>query len=160
SMKTLLIILASAGVAFASAYVVVTNQQTERRQKEVAAAQAKWEEEKTRLESELASASRHSGAAPTASMASGASATAQDTRLSPREIIEKLSAFKPASGAERTRNIRMVVFYLESLTEWQQQALPDIKDFLARNEDVDYTAVEETTADSTNAAAADQNNRG
>ena len=157
-MKTLLLILVTVGVTFASAYFVVQNQQAARTQQAVAAKQAAWDKEKAELESALAEAQRKP-APQTLSAAPAANAPAV-TRLTPRQILEKLIAIRPGTGAERTRHIRLVVFYLESLTERGTEALPAIREFLARNEDVDYTAIEETAAD--NAAPAPdpaQNNR-
>ena len=154
-MKTLLIILASVGVAFASAYLIVTNQMDTRNKQEMTAAQAQWQEEKSQLESALAVARRQSGPQSVSSISSAVSP--QPSLLSPKQIIDALAAIKPTSGLERTHQIRQIVYYFESLTEWEQEALPDIKEFLARNEDVDYTVVEETADENT---FTDQNNRG
>lgn len=155
-MKTLLIILASAAVAFASAYVVVSNQIAARNQRQLAAAEARWQQEKADLESALAAVSQQVGMV--VNSGSVQSTDQQPGRLTPRQIIEKLAAIKPTTSRERTHQMRQIVYYFECLVEWQQAAIPDIKDFLARNEDVDYTLVEESTGD----AAADQasNNRG
>ena len=151
-MKTLLLILVTAGITFASAYLIVNNQQAGRA-KEAAAAQAQWQTEKASLESALASARSQ----PSTTIFTPAANT-KSTRLSAKDILDKLVAVKPGSGAERNRNIRLVVYYLESLTACGAEALPVIKDFLAQNQDIDYTTEEAAPADAN--ASADQNQNG
>src|ERR1043165_3917356 len=156
-MKTLLIIVAAAGVAVASTYVIVSNQQSARAKQQITAAESQWQTEKAALENALAEAKGQPAPHRTISSAPAPAAT-QISRLTPKQILEKLVAIRPGAGAERTRSLRLVVFYLGSLTEWGTEALPDIRDFLARNEDVDYTVTEETTADNASPDAG-QNNR-
>lgn len=146
-MKTFLIILLTAGVTFAAARWLISGHNPNQTQQQLAAAQAKWESEKNALESALAEAKGQPApihtAAPTA---------ATSSRLSPADILKKLVAIKPGAGTERNRNIRLVVFHLESLRECGPAALPVIRDFFALNQDIDYT-----TEDADPNAPADQN---
>jgi len=146
-MKTLLLILFTAGATFASVYLIVSNQQASRAKLQLVAAQANWDKEKMALETALASAQSQP---VQRTIAAAPAAQEQNIRLTPEQIIEKLVTIH-SSGAERNRNLRLIVYYLESLAEWNTAALPAIDDFLARNEDVDYT-VDEAALD-----AADQN---
>ncbi len=148
-MKSLILILITAGIAFASAYVIVNNQQGAHA-KAAAAAQAQWQTEKAALESELANAKGHS----TTTIIKQA-VSANSNQRSAKDILDKLVTLKLGSGAERNHNIRHVVYHLESLTACGGEALPVIKDFLAQNQDIDYTT-EEAPADAT-AVAADAN---
>ena len=160
-MKTLLLILLTAGATFAAAYLIVSTQQASRAKLQLAAAQANWDKEKMDLEAELASAQNQP---VQQNIAVTPAAQEQNIRLTPEQIIEKLVTIHP-SGAERNRNLRLIVYYLESLVEWNTAALPAIDNFLARNEDVDYT-VDETALDAADQPAQNQggpggrNNRG
>ncbi|MFM2083016.1 MAG: hypothetical protein RL380_1707 [Verrucomicrobiota bacterium] len=155
-MKTLLIVLAAAGVAFGSAWFVASSQSAASTKREIAAAQEKLQAEKTALEAALAEA-RHQPVSSGSSLATPTVAQGQ-ARLTAQEILEKLVAIRPGAGAARNRNIRLVVYYLESLAECRAEAVPVINNFFAQNQDIDYTTedVSETPA----AAEAAPNNGG
>jgi hypothetical protein len=57
----------------------------------------------------------------------------------PEEILEKLKMLRASS--RDPRSIRKVIFHLEQLREIGPEALPPIRAFLARFEDVDYMGV-------------------
>jgi hypothetical protein len=138
-MKTIIAILLTAGVTFAAAQWYNHNRQSAHAAAQLAA-QTRWETEKAALESALAAAQSHPAAAP--AFAATASPGVKSARLSPKEILDKLLALKLGAGVERNRNIRLVVFHLESLRECGLAALPVIRDFFAQNQDIDYTTEE------------------
>lgn len=149
-MKIILTVLLTAGVTFAIAQWLGSNQHSANFKEQLAAAQAQWQSEKAALESALAAAKGQ----PAPNITAAPAAVVKSTRLSAAETLQKLLAIKPGAGAERNRNIRLVVFYLESLHECGPAALPVIRDFFAQNQDIDYTT--EDSADPA-AAAADPN---
>lgn len=132
-MKMLIAIFVAAGIGFAAAYVVVSSNASVHLRKEREA----FEAEKARLEVQLSEAQKRASGVRTIEVpATGAPAPA---RLTPQEILDRLLQIHPGSGTNRTRAIRLVVFYLESLTECGQPALPVIANFFERSEDVDYS---------------------
>lgn len=138
-MKTIIAVLLAAGMAFTAGYWLTAQQQSARLKTQLAAAQTRWDAEKAALESALATANVQPAAAiPVAP----ATPPINSARLSPQEILAKLLALKLGAGVERNRNIRLVVFHLESLKECGPAALPVIRDFFAQNRDIDYTTEE------------------
>ncbi|MFM2294753.1 MAG: hypothetical protein RLZZ350_1166, partial [Verrucomicrobiota bacterium] len=151
-MKTLLIVLAAAGVAFGSAWFVA-NSSADAKTKQAMAAQAKLQAEKTALETALAEA-RNQPATASAVVAAPAAAHGK-AALTAQELLDKLVTIRPGTSAERNRNIRLVVYYLESLAECREEAVPVISTFLAQNQDIDYTTVD--ASEDPTAAPADTN---
>ena len=148
-MKTFLILLLTAGLTFAAAQWLISGRSSNQTKQQLAAAQTRWENERSALESALAEAKGQ----PAPTLTAAPAATATSLRLSPAEILKKLVAVKPGAGTERNRNIRLVVFHLESLRECGPASLPVIRDFFAQNQDIDYTTEDSTDSN----APADQN---
>ena len=129
-MKTLIVILLAAGVSFASAYFVVSNQKAA----QLKAAQARWDAEKEQLQA--AAATKSSPApAPTVIVSAPPSAPAEE---SPQDILNDLLNIKLGSGSGRNTALRIVVFKLESLAQRGKASVPAIRAFLVRNVDVEY----------------------
>ena len=152
-MKTLLIVLAAAGVAFGSAWFVASSQSSANTKLALAAAQEKFQADKVALEAALAEA-RNQPVSASSGIAAPAAPRGK-ARLTAKEILEKLVAIRPGAGAARNRNIRLVVFHLESLAECNSEAIPVISEFFAQNQDIDYTT--EDVVEDPNAAPADAN---
>jgi hypothetical protein len=131
-MKTLIVILLAAGVSFASAYFVVSNQKTA----QLKAAQAKWDAEKAQLEVAAAATGSPAAPAPTIVMSTPQSVPAEE---SPQDILNDLLNIKLGSGSERNTALRMVVFKLESLAQRGKASVPAIRSFIGRNVDVEYS---------------------
>jgi hypothetical protein len=130
-MKTLIVILLAAGVSFASAYFVVSNQKAA----QLKAAQAQWDVEKAQLEAAAAATGSPAAPAPTIVMSTPQSAPAEE---SPQDILNDLLNIKLGSGSERNTALRMVVFKLESLAQRGKASVPAIRAFIGRNMDVEY----------------------
>ena len=129
-MKTLIVILLAAGVSFASAYFVVSNQKAA----QLKAAQARWDAEKEQLQA--AAATKSSPApAPTVIVSAPPAAPVEE---SPQDILNDLLNIKLGSGSERNTALRVVVFKLESLAQRGKASVPAIRAFLVRNVDVEY----------------------
>ena len=130
-MKTLIIILLVAGVSFASAYFVVSNQKAA----QLKAAQAQWDVEKAQLEAAAAATGSPAARAPTIVMSTPQFVPAEE---SPQDILNDLLNIKLGSGSERNTALRMVVFKLESLAQRGKASVPAIRSFISRNVDMEY----------------------
>jgi len=140
-MKKLFVILLAAGLGGVVAAVFVSGRQAAWRAAQAAdfaRKEAAWTVEKLRLEKSLAGARGRTvtietpaAAAQTAGLVKGPSA---------RDAVEKLKTLKIAPGPGQTRSMRQVVHELENLIAGGPDALPAIREFLARNEDLDYDA--------------------
>lgn len=62
----------------------------------------------------------------------------ESSRRSPEELLAKLSSMSIASGSGRNQSIRELVHHFELLIEAGPEALPAIREYLGRYEDVDY----------------------
>jgi len=131
-MKTLIVILLAAGVSFASAYFVVSNQKAA----QLKAAQAQWDVEKAQLQAAAAATGSPAAPAPTIVMTTPQSAPAEE---SPQDILNDLLNIKLGSGSGRNTALRMVVFKLESLAQRGKASVPAIRSFIGRNVDVEYS---------------------
>jgi hypothetical protein len=125
-------------VAFsgACATVLVSHQLNSRHAAALAAQQAAWEQEKAELESalEYAAGSRPTRALP---LATPAPLPAKSLKPTPAELVARLRALRIASGSQ-SRAARLAIHDFEELIAAGAAALPAIRDFLARNEDMDF----------------------
>lgn len=131
-MKSLIAILLAAGVSYAAAYVIVSNQKTEQLRKE----QAAWAAEKAKLEASIDNAKKRG--TPAAQVYQNVTNEVVYAR-SAEEILEELLKSKVATGTERNQSLRHIIYNLESLAVMGDAALPAIQTFLNRYEDVDYS---------------------
>lgn len=104
----------------------------------MAAEQERWAAEKSELEEALQTAKRQPTFVGT-SPATGEPLVSAQPR--PEEILEKLKTLRASS--RDPRSIRKIIYHLEQLREMGPEALPPIRAFLARFEDVDYLGVRE-----------------
>lgn len=136
-MKTILSVLLAGGIGFAAAYAFVSSKNESALASERAKMEAKWQAEKESLEASLAAAKNKKSRVEQIT-----TEVAVPTRRSPKEILENLLKLQP-SGATRIYTIRKIVHELEDLAEWKDQALPDIREFLGKNSDLDYSVSRE-----------------
>lgn len=105
---------------------------------ELAAQEAAWQQERAALEAawrEAQATSAHrtvAEAAPTANIS-----PARALPLTPEEIVARLRDFK-RPGTHPSRALRQVIHDLEELITAGPAALPAIRQFLLRNEDLDF----------------------
>jgi len=128
-MNTKGIILAIAlagGIGFAAGYAVM--------QHSLARQKAGWLAGQNRVENELAPAPGRPAAVKT--IVGPAEIVHVADRVSPEEIIGRLMTMKAVSGNAPVN--RQVIHQFESLIEAGPSALPAIRAFLARNQDVEY----------------------
>jgi hypothetical protein len=128
--KSPLGILAAAALGFACAYGLF-QQSLKQQQDEFAKKSAAWQTEKINLESALASAKGR-----TTTLRGETKIVEVTKRISPAEILERLKTLKVV--ADQPRTSRLLVHQFEMLIETGPAALPVIREFLARNQDVDY----------------------
>lgn len=140
-MKALLAALLVGGVLLAAAVSFVANREAVRHQAAQAHAQAQWMEQKAQLEAALKKAKGRTvvveSPAPTAAVPAVVTVT---TKPDPDAIITRLLAFKsatPGQGQPPNRQLKRVLHEFESLVDAGEAALPAIRAFLARNEDVE-----------------------
>ncbi len=140
-MKTALSILVSLAVGAAVTGVVVSRQQTAARAVEAtefAKREAELSAEKTRLERALASAKARSVTVETPAPATPAQVIEVAQGPAPREALERLKLLRVAPGPTQLRSMRQLIGELETLTSAGKLSLPVIREFLARNQDIDY----------------------
>jgi hypothetical protein len=144
-MKTFIAALVALVIGFAAAFAIVSAQKEKAFNEQFAKTEAKWRAEKEQLEAEL-NGKRIPGKTRTIEK----QVTIHDRR-SAEEILQNLLTLKPV-GNTRISIIRKIVHELEDLAELKDEAVPSVRDFLARNEDLDYS--EKTSSEDGN------NNRG
>lgn len=131
-MKTFLAAVVALVVGFGAAYAIVSSQKEKALTAQQSALEAKWRAEKEALEAEM-----------NGKRIPGKSRTVEKTVVVPNrrtaeEILQNLLTLKPA-GTGRIAVIRKIVHELEDLAELKDEAVPAVRDFLARNEDLDYS---------------------
>jgi hypothetical protein len=136
-MKRTLLILLVAGVAFALASLIVTRRQAARSAALLAEQQAAWQAEKAELEAALEQAREEARLASVSWPAAPAAKPSAPARLSPKEIMARLQALRLAPGTNPARTLRQAVYWFEELAQAGPAALPAIRDFLVRYEDLD-----------------------
>ncbi|MEO6182519.1 MAG: hypothetical protein ABIP71_05385 [Verrucomicrobiota bacterium] len=136
-MKTILSVLLAGGIGFAAAYAFLSNKNEAALTTERAKMEAQWQAEKQSLEASLTAAKNKK-----ARVEQVTTEVAIPSRRSPKEILENLLQLQP-SGTTRIYTIRKIVHELEDLAEWKDQALPAIREFLAKNSDLDYSVTRE-----------------
>ena len=132
-MKTFIAALVALTVGFGVAFAIVSAQKEAALNDQKAKLEAKWREEKEQLEAEL-NGKRIPGKIRTIEKQVNMPAVGR----TPEEILQNLLALKP-TGTGRISVIRKIVHELEDLANLKDEAVPAIRDFLARNEDLDYS---------------------
>ena len=139
-MKKLLTVIVAAGLGAAIASLLVAKSLATRHAAQLAEQQAAWQTEKTALEAALDEArSQVSVVTPPARQPTATTLTtpAAPAKASPAEIVAKLRGLKSAPPGQ-TRAARQAIAWLEELIAAGPAALPAIREFLARNEDIDF----------------------
>jgi hypothetical protein len=95
--------------------------------------EAQWQVERVNLEAQLAAARNKKQKVEQVT-----TEVAVSTKRSPKEILENLLKLQP-SGSTRIFTIRKIVHELEDLAALGDEAVPDIREFLAKNSDLDYS---------------------
>lgn len=104
-------------------------------QHSIARERAAWLAEKAQLEDQLAQAQGRP-VTVTKTVAATAQVVEVSKASSPEEIIEQLTAMK--ASADNVQSTRRLVHAFESLIDAGPAALPAIRSFLARNQDIEY----------------------
>jgi len=138
-MKKILVLMVAAGAGFAAAFLMVSNSLTTRHAAQLAEQQAAWQAEKAGLEAALEEARSRRPHVLTAPMTPAPLTASEPSKLSPAEIIAKLAALKSAPPGQ-SRTTRQAIHWLEELIAAGPPALPAIQEFLARNDDIDFSA--------------------
>jgi len=137
-MKRGLILLVLAVCVSAATALIVSQRHARRYAAQLAEQQTTWQVEKADLELALAEArdtARRMAAAQVTLALAGSSPS--QPRLSPKEIVEKLKALRVSAGTSSSRTLRAAVYWLEELAQAGSDAVPAIREFLARYEDLD-----------------------
>ncbi len=131
-MKTALLLVLAAALGFGASSVIISKRQAAKEAAAFAQERAAWNAEKVELEQELDAARARAAAAASAPVAVPA-APAGPTRPGPAEILGKLQTLRGGSP----RQLREAAYWLAELTQHGPAALPHIREFLARNQDID-----------------------
>lgn len=127
-------VLAMAVAAGIAAWVV-TQRLVARHAARSAEQLAVWQAEKAALEAALAEARASGRASALSTVPAAPTVSRPTTKPSPAQLIAELS--KAMASPDRTHATRRMIYYLELLRERGSEALPAIREFLARNEDLD-----------------------
>ncbi|HEY0549973.1 MAG TPA: hypothetical protein VGF13_10255 [Verrucomicrobiae bacterium] len=142
-MKTALLCIVSVVLASALTTMIVSQRLTARHAAELATQQAAWQQEKADLESALQSAKGTERLVVIPGAPAGAAAPAPaPARDTPADIVARLRALKFGPGASQTRATRQAIHDLEELIAAGSSALPAIREFFARNEDIEFPSTQ------------------
>jgi hypothetical protein len=132
-MNRLLVTCAAVAIACVATYILVSNQKTAQFNKEREFLRASWEAERAELEAAIRSARGRGTPVAVASRQAGAA------QSSGKEILERLGKMKVLSGEQKAASVRRIIHELESLADLGPEALPAIREFLGKFEDVEYS---------------------
>jgi hypothetical protein len=133
-MKRLTLLILAAGVGFGSAAIIISKYLSLRNAKELAARESQWQADRAALEAALDQANARARVVPTTAVPIAAPTPAAPAKLGPAEIMAKLVALKPGQN----RAVREAIYLLEELVAAGPAVVPVIRDFLNRNQDVDF----------------------
>src|SRR5262245_39796344 len=136
-MKRVLGLLLVAAAAFGLASVVVSRRQATLYATRLAEQQAAWESERAELEAALEKSKEQARRASTPVITSATAPAVVPARPSPKEIMARLQALRLTAGASSAPVLRQAVYWLEELAQTGPAALPAIREFLARYEDIE-----------------------
>lgn len=128
--------LLAAALAGAAVYAVVSYRKQAQFDALLSSQRTAWESERGDLERALARAQNRSSLASPVPLAPVDNPP--PAALSPEAILKKLQTL--AAHSRDPKSIRRVIHHLEQLADLGPEALPAIRTFLARFEDVDYLA--------------------
>lgn len=142
-MKALLAALLLGGVVVFATASFVANREAIRHRAALAHAQAQWADEKTQLEAALKKAKGKTVVSepPAASAPAAPEVIAVAAKPDSEAIIARLLASKsatPGQGQPPNRQLKRLLHEFESLVDAGEAALPAIRAFLARNEDLEF----------------------
>jgi hypothetical protein len=125
------------GAGFTAAYFLIVKPSQSRLQAEHAAAQATLQAEKEALEQALRAARKRPADVQRITVTEQLTVT---NRMSADQIIQALIQIRPETSDDtRNRTIRRIIHHFQLLAELGPEAVPPIREFLGRNQDVDYT---------------------
>jgi hypothetical protein len=138
-MKRTFTVVIALAIGVASAAFFVSHRLNSRHAAELLAREATWQQEKAELEAALenAKALRPQAPAPVKTLPP---APEKSIKPTPAELIARLRALRIAPGAGQSRTARLAIHDFEELIAAGPAALPAIREFLARNEDIDFAA--------------------
>jgi hypothetical protein len=134
-MKRIGILILAGGLGFAVGAIVVSKRLASRHANDLAARQSQWQAEKVSLETALEEANARARAGSMPLVFTPPAVPAASVKLSPAGIIARLVALKPG----QTRSMRQAVYWLEELMLAGPSAVPAIRDFLDRSQDIDFS---------------------
>jgi hypothetical protein len=133
-MKILLSLCVAIAVTCVATYLFVAHQKAAQFARDRELLKMSWDAERAELEAALRARQRTS---PGLIVGSGEPI---EGKSSAQEILDRLKKTKVATGEQRNQSIRQVVHLLESLVDLGPEAVPAIREFLVKFEDVDYSA--------------------
>src|SRR5438046_3739514 len=134
-MKKMLAVILGAAIGFAAASWIVSNRLNVWHAAQLAEWQGAWQAEKAALEAALEKSRTHAPVIRVPGAAGPAAAPTTPLKLSPAEIVSKLVALK-SEPANQPRMMRQAIYWLEELIAAGPTALPAIREFLGRNQDL------------------------
>jgi hypothetical protein len=131
-MKRTSFVIMAGVVGFVIAWVAVSQRSAD----ELARARAQWATEKSALQAALNQAGIQEPVLST--VIEKKKIVHVREQISPQEIIDHLQQIKISSGPGQIKNSRVAIQQFENLISLGAPALPAIRNFLLRNEEIDY----------------------
>ena len=153
-MKKMLAVILGAAIGFAAASWIVSNRLNVWHAAQLAERQGAWQAEKAALEAALEKSRTHAPVIRVPGAAGPAAAPTAPLKLSPAEIVSKLVALK-SEPANQPRMMRQAIYWLEELIAAGPPALPAIREFLGRNQDLQIGPLSQVKGVRVGAAAND-----
>ena len=153
-MKKMLAVILGAAIGFAAASWIVSNRLNVWHAAQLAERQGAWQAEKAALEAALEKSRTHAPVIRVPGAAGPAAAPTTPLKLSPAEIVSKLVALK-SEPANQPRMMRQAIYWLEELIAAGPPALPAIREFLGRNQDLQIGPLSQVKGVRVGAAAND-----
>ena len=140
-MKRTFAFVTALAIGIAGASLFVSHRLNSRHAAKLLAQRAAWQEEKAELEAALESAKppRPEHMVPAAARAP---LPVKPLKPAPAELVARLRALRIAPGTGQSRTARLAIHAFEELIAAGPAALPAIREFLARNEDIDFAAAQ------------------
>lgn len=129
-------LMVAAALGFIAAWFIASNQLSRRHSARLAGKEAAWLQEKQLLLAQVESARRNRPSPVIVEAPVVSSEPTIPNSASAAELMERLKTFR--LGPSQGRSARQLIYYFESLAQLGPKALPVIRDFLARNEDLEY----------------------
>jgi hypothetical protein len=136
-MRTVVALVIIAGLGLVGGSLITSKRLNSHHASAIEQQRAAWEAEKAELEAALEAAREQARLASTPIVVPSTPSVQNTDRLSAHEIVERLRQLRGSQGSVSPRALRQAAYLLEQLVQAGPTAVSAIREFLARNEDID-----------------------